>query len=100
MVKHEGVVGRKREERAHRQPPYNPPTPPYSHTRTHKHLFGHAILLHERFFSMMEHEGIVGGERDVETARKELVEGILGQAEEEGVVGERGEGQTNLKEWK
>ena len=47
------------------------------------HLLGDAILLHQRLFGVVEHQRVVGGERDVEPDREEFVEGILRQLEEE-----------------
>ena len=47
------------------------------------HLLGDAILLHQRLLGVVEHQRVVGRERDVEPDREEFVEGILRQLEEE-----------------
>ena len=62
------------------------------------HLLGDRVLLHERLARVMEHERVVGREGDVEAHGEELVEWVLAQLEEEGVVREGREREAHLRE--
>ena len=69
-----------------------------SATRVSPRLLGDAVFLHERLLRMVEHERVVGRERDIEPDREELVEGVLRQTEEERVVRQRRERQPDLRD--
>ena len=61
------------------------------------HLLGDAVFLHERLLCMVEHERVVGRERDIEPDREELVERVLRQTEEERVIRQWRERQPDLR---